>query len=209
MSVNDSTLETVRERSPGAGWARRAAAYLVQRRVRLTLLAVALMMIEDVFEGIEPHRLTNLHDRHAVLGLAIIVGGLGLRSWAAGVLHKTRELTTTGPYAIIRNPLYVGSFMIMIGFCAIIDDDENVWVVLGPLAGLYLLQVFYEEQKLAGIFGERWQAYAAAVPRFLPRRLPPAPFATWQLSDWIGSREYRALSSVLAGLLAVELWRRF
>jgi protein-S-isoprenylcysteine O-methyltransferase Ste14 len=182
----------------------------VRRRVRITVIVFVILMAEDVLAGVRPHSLANLRDPESDLGIILILLGLAARSWAAGVLHKTRELTTTGPYALIRNPLYVGSFLIMAGFATLIDDVENIFVILGPLAGLYLLQVLHEERVLSQKYEERWQEYARNVPRFIPRRLPnpKTMFATWSLHDWTGSREYRAMSAVLCGLIAVELWRR-
>jgi protein-S-isoprenylcysteine O-methyltransferase Ste14 len=189
----------------------RVAAYLVRRRVRITVIVFVLLMAEDVLTGVRPHSLINYRDPESDFGLVLIALGLGIRTWAAGVLHKTRELTTTGPYALIRNPLYVGSFLIMAGFAALIGDVKNIVVILGPLAGLYLLQVLHEERVLSSIYGDRWRDYAAQTPRIFPRRAPnPSTlFSTWSLNDWLGSREYRAMSAVFAGLLMVELWRRW
>ena len=53
------------------------------------------------------------------VGLVLIVAGQLLRVWAAGHLVKTKRLTTTGPYAYVKNPLYVGAITIVIGFCII------------------------------------------------------------------------------------------
>jgi protein-S-isoprenylcysteine O-methyltransferase Ste14 len=203
MTYTDSALPT-----PSGRW-NRIAAYLVERRVRITLAVFVVLMIEDVLIGIEPHDLLDFRDPESLVGLGLIVAGLALRSWSAGILRKTRELTTTGPYSIIRNPLYVGSFMIMAGFCTIIDDPENIWIVLGPLAGLYILQILHEERTLAKLYGDRWDAYASSVPRLLPRRLPRTTKSKWTYAQWAGSREYNAFAATLIGLLAVQVWRGF
>ena len=191
---------------PAGRW-RRVAAYLVHRRVRITLAVFVILMIEDVLIGIEPHDLLNFRDSESVIGWGLIVSGLALRSWSAGILRKTRELTTTGPYALIRNPLYVGSFMIMSGFCSLIDDEENIWIVLGPLASLYVLQILHEERVLSKLYGERWDDYARHVPRLFPRRWPRSAGDTWEFSQWTGSREYNALGATLLGLVALQIWR--
>jgi protein-S-isoprenylcysteine O-methyltransferase Ste14 len=183
------------------------AAFLVKRRVRISLLVFIALMVEDVLTGVRPHNVFNGLDWETDLGCALIFAGLAIRTWSAGILRKTRELTTTGPYALIRNPLYVGSFMIMSGFCALIDDAENIYFILGPIAGLYFLQVLHEERVLSGIYGERWAAYIKAVPRFLPRRLPKSPFATWEAKQWLGSREYNALGATLLGMGLLYIWR--
>jgi protein-S-isoprenylcysteine O-methyltransferase Ste14 len=192
---------------PGEGRWQRIAAWLAYRRVRISLAIFACLLIDDVLVGVEPHGIFAYRDPIAVAGCMLIFTGLAVRSWAAGILRKNRELTTTGPYAVVRNPLYIGSFLIMCGFCTLIDDIENVYIVLGPVALLYFLQVLHEEQNLAKLFAAQWTDYAAAVPRFLPRSAPKAPFATWDRQQWLGSREYNALGATLLGMLLVELWR--
>ena len=187
--------------------AHQAAAWLVYRRVRITLAVFALLLAKNGVDGVEPHGLFAYRDPIAVSGCMLIFAGLAIRSWAAGILRKNRELTTTGPYAIVRNPLYVGSFLIMCGFCAMISELENIFIVIGPIAMLYYLQVRHEERRLAAAFEAQWPPYVGSVPRFLPRSLPPAAFALWDARQWFGSREYNALGATLLGMLAVELWR--
>jgi protein-S-isoprenylcysteine O-methyltransferase Ste14 len=135
---------------------RRLADFLARRRVRISVFIFAALIIEDVLTGVKPHDIFNPRDWESVLGCGLVFAGLAVRSWAAGVLRKTRELTTTGPYALIRNPLYIGSFLIMSGFCALIDDAENIFFIVGPVAGLYLLQVLHEERLLAKLYESRW-----------------------------------------------------
>lgn len=183
------------------------ARYLVKRRVRISVLIFLALIAEDVLIGVKPHSLFDVTDLESLGGVALVAIGLTIRSWAAGILRKTRELTTTGPYAIIRNPLYLGSFLVMGGFSTVIDDVENIFFILGPIAGLYYLQVLHEERILSEKFGARWAEYAATTPRFVPRSLPNDPLATWRSQEWFNNREYRAFLSVLLGLLFVELWR--
>jgi len=190
-----------------SGWHQRAFEFLVRHRIRISVIVFVCLILEDLLERRQPRDLANFRDPWMMLGLALVSGGLALRSWAAGTLKKWAQLTTQGPYGVIRHPLYVGSFMMMIGFCVLINDEKNIYFILGPVLLMYLAKVFKEERLLAGKFGAPWQAYAAAVPRFIPRRLPRTPFAAWSLQQWLGSREYRALVSGLLGLVAVQLWR--
>jgi len=115
-------------------------------------------------------------------------------------------LTMIGPYALVRHPLYVGSFMMMIGFCILIDDVENIWFVLGPFAFIFVVSVLKEERVLSNKFGERWQNYAGKVPRFLPYRLSKDAFAPWNGRQWLNNREYNAVAATLLGLIAVQAW---
>ncbi|HEX6961163.1 MAG TPA: isoprenylcysteine carboxylmethyltransferase family protein [Lacipirellula sp.] len=191
---------------PNGRW-EQLSAWLVYRRVRITLAVFAVLLVKNVLEGIEPHGLFAYRDPVAVAGCMLIFAGLAIRSWSAGILRKNRELTKTGPYAIVRNPLYVGSFLIMCGFCTMISDVGNVLAIVGPIGGLYFLQVLHEERYLAKVFAGQWNEYARSVPRFLPRSLPKAAFAPWDARQWLGSREYNALGATLLGMLALELWR--
>lgn len=191
---------------PGAG--QRALQLLVRWRVRISVVVFLLLILEDVIVGIKPHDLTNYHDFKSLLGLVLVLAGLALRSWAAGTLFKWEQLTTEGPYKIIRHPLYVGSFMIMLGFCELIDDPENIFFVMGPFLLLYLLKIRSEEHKLSTRFGGQWTAYAKSTPRFFPRQLPSRILPSWNINQWLGNREYRALGAALLGLIAIETWER-
>jgi protein-S-isoprenylcysteine O-methyltransferase Ste14 len=207
FSVVNAALHQAPSCGPSEGRWQRIASWLVYRRVRISLAIFAFLLVEDVLVGAEPHGIFAYRDPIAVTGCMLIFAGLAIRSWSAGILRKNRELTTTGPYAVVRNPLYVGSFFIMCGFCTLIDDVENIYIVLGPIAGLYVLQVLHEERHLARLFAGHWAEYAAAVPRFVPRSIPKAAFAAWDRQQWLGSREYNALGATLLGMLLVELWR--
>jgi protein-S-isoprenylcysteine O-methyltransferase Ste14 len=188
---------------------KRLVDYVVRRRVRITLIVFVVLISEDVLECGRPHDLTNLRDMKTVLGLSLVLAGLALRSWAAGILRKQAQLATGGPYSLVRHPLYTGSFMMMLGFCTLIDDAENIWFILGPLAGLYLLGVLSEERMLLTRFGTRWREYTASVPRFIPRRLRPGVFGPWTVSQWKQNREYRAVCAAMLGLAAIQAWHRF
>ena len=185
---------------------RRFVQYLVRRRVRISVVVFIALVVEDALEPLRPHAVTDLGDLKSMLGLGLVLGGLAIRSWAAGILHKQSQLTTSGPYSLVRHPLYVGSFMMMLGFCALIDDAENIWFVLGPFVGLYLLGILSEERTLGQRFGTRWRDYAKSVPRFLPRRLPHEMFSSWTMGQWLKNREYRAVGAALAGLAAIQIW---
>jgi protein-S-isoprenylcysteine O-methyltransferase Ste14 len=109
--------------------------------------------------------------------LAFVVTGCLLRSWAAGYLLKGKRVAVGGPYAYVRNPLYVGSFLIGAGFCAALWQWPPRF---GPMAiaftfllgfGIvYRGKVLAEEGELGTNLGEPYQAYARRVPAFLPTR---------------------------------------
>jgi protein-S-isoprenylcysteine O-methyltransferase Ste14 len=180
--------------------------FLLRHRMQISLIVFVGLIAEDFLMGIVPHGVLDAFNWHSITGLASIALGLALRSWAAGTLHKWQQLTTTGPYRLIRNPLYVGSFLMMIGFCLLIGDPKNIWFVVGPMFGLYWLKVRREERTLAEKFGDAWTEYTSRTPRMLPRRWPTFAAGEWRFSQWLKNCEYNAIAGSLAGLVAIELW---
>ena len=104
-------------------------------------------------------------------GFAIAAVGILIRALASGHIRKNAELATTGPYAYTRNPLYLGSIIIAIGF---IVAARNIWIGIGALAMfafIYLPVIAAEEKYLQSAF-PGYGRYAKEVPRFLPRLTP-------------------------------------
>jgi protein-S-isoprenylcysteine O-methyltransferase Ste14 len=138
-----------------------------------------------------------------------IVSGIVLRAWASGHLQKNEKLATTGPYAYTRNPLYLGSVILALGFTI---AARSPWVGLGLLLlflGIYLPVIRDEEAFLRERFPE-FADYAGRVPRFLPGLRATASGSgefSWDL--YWKHREYNAaLGSVamLIALLAKRFW---
>ena len=155
---------------------------------------------------------------HTLLaGAAVVLAGLLVRGWAAGVLVKDSELTVSGPYAFTRNPLYLGTFLIGLG--AVIAGARP-WlgvVFVAYFAWIYGSTMARETGELAARFGESYTRYSRSVPVLLPglRRFRPAegcaPAATpFSLARYIHNKEYEALLGAVAGfgLLALKatLW---
>ena len=102
-------------------------------------------------------------------GLIFALAGGLVRAWAAGAIRKNRVLTTHGPYAFTRNPLYFGTFLIGLGFAI---ASGVIWFLAAFLvffAVIYGKTMRREERRLAELFGAEFDRYATAVPRFLPR----------------------------------------
>src|SRR5271165_4046044 len=80
--------------------------------------------------------------------LALVVPGLWLRGYAAGYVKKNRELTTTGPYAHTRNPLYLGSMMMAAGFAVALLSWPVALVLAAGFAVIYVPVIASEERFL-------------------------------------------------------------
>ncbi len=91
------------------------------------------------------------------IGGAVALPGLALRAWATGHLRKNNALAVTGPYAYTRNPLYLGSFLIGLGF-TIASGRFVLGIVFAALfLGIYVPVMRVESATLAELFGERYQ----------------------------------------------------
>ena len=106
--------------------------------------------------------------RTMLASLVLVVPGLWLRGYASGYVKKNAELTTTGPYAYTRNPLYLGSMLIAFGFAAA-AWNLAIFVALAVLfAAIYVPTIQSEEGYLREHFAG-FDEYAEKVPRLLPR----------------------------------------
>ena len=106
------------------------------------------------------------------IGAAIALPGLALRAWATGHLRKNDALATTGPYAYTRNPLYLGSFLLGLGF-TVASGRFILGILFAALfLGIYVPVMRVESATLAELFGESYQRYVKAVPLFRPRLSP-------------------------------------
>jgi protein-S-isoprenylcysteine O-methyltransferase Ste14 len=106
-------------------------------------------------------------------GACVLLLGEWLRLWAAGHLRKNKRLTTTGPYSYVKNPLYIGTLLITIGFSAM---AQNIYILIGGFVWFFIYYAPYkkkqENEKLVGSFGNAWTVYDKAVPDYLPRLTP-------------------------------------
>jgi protein-S-isoprenylcysteine O-methyltransferase Ste14 len=144
------------------------------------------------------------------IGGGVALVGLLLRAWSAGHIRKNAQLATSGPYAHTRNPLYLGSFLLGVGF-TIASGQPLLGLLFAALfLGIYLPVMRVEAATLAELFGEDYKAYAHAVPLFVPRLFPYRDEKTGEMrfdaSLYMRYREYRAALGLLIawGLLAVK-----
>ena len=142
-----------------------------------------------------------------VAGAAVSFVGVLLRAWASGHIRKNDALAVSGPYAYTRNPLYLGSFILGLGFTI---GSGRWWlgIIFAVLfLGIYLPVMRVESATLAQLFGESFQAYAGAVPLFLPRLTPyrsGQPKVGFDRRLYLRYREYRAaLGLLIAWVLLV------
>ena len=110
------------------------------------------------------------------LGFAILIPGILIRLWATkhigrrmSWIKKDKKLVKTGPYAMARNPLYVGNLMIVVGLSIFSELAWFLPLVFSYFFILYHLVILHEERKLSERWGEEYSAYLKAVPRWIPK----------------------------------------
>jgi protein-S-isoprenylcysteine O-methyltransferase Ste14 len=140
-----------------------------------------------------------------LIGMVLIFLGEGIRIWAAGHLQKNEVLTVTGPYAYVKNPLYIGSILITAGFCILAD---NVYL----LAAAFFMFCFHyipykkkvEGDRMKKIFGSQYEDYDGKVPDYLPRWTPYSnEKVSWQFRCLIENSEEGILLILLAGIVLI------
>ena len=148
-----------------------------------------------------------------VVGFVFVALGEGVRFWSAGLLLKTKELMTAGPYRFTRNPLYLGRFLILTGLVIMVNLKYQqyylswVMLVLGWsffLFGYMRRKERVEPARLLEEHGEAYQRYFDAVPALFPTFRPYEQFtpAKWSMERMLRNREYW----MVIGLLLISAY---
>jgi protein-S-isoprenylcysteine O-methyltransferase Ste14 len=132
------------------------------------------------------------------VGLGVAIPGEALRIWAAGHLDKGREITTSGPYRVVRHPLYLGSAIIAAGFAIATATWMVALIAAGYLGLTYAAAIATEEATLDARFGGAYSAYREGRAQTMER--------SFSASRVMANREYRAVAGLIVafGLLALK-----
>ncbi len=139
------------------------------------------------------------------IGGVVAFVGVAIRGWASGHIRKARELAVSGPYAFTRNPLYVGSFILGVGFTI----ASGVWwlalIFIILFLGIYLPVMRVEVGDIRHIFGEEFDEYERNVPMFFPR------LTVWKKTKqkfdfqlYLQYREYRAAFGAVLAIVVLS-----
>jgi protein-S-isoprenylcysteine O-methyltransferase Ste14 len=150
------------------------------------------------------------------LGFVIVALGEAIRVWAAGHLHKTVELITSGPYRYTRNPLYLGRLLVFVGLCGMATLPYLLnWLVMA--LGLVVFFAYYlrrkervEPARLRALHGEAFERYYRSVPALFPS-LDPYPEGAsigWSSDRMLHNREHWMIVG-LALVTLLLLWRAY
>ncbi len=140
-----------------------------------------------------------------VVGIILIALGEATRVWAAGHLQKNELLTVTGPYAYVKNPLYIGSILISTGFCILAG---NIYILAACTFAFCFHYIPYKKKvegdRLRRIFGKEFDDYDQEMPEYLPRRRPySGKKVPWQFRAFIENSEEGILLLNIIGVLLI------
>ena len=140
-------------------------------------------------------------------GGVLLLPGLLLRGLASGHVQKDKQLTTSGPYAYTRNPLYLGSLIMAVGFAVAARSWWIAAFMLTMFAAIYIPVVIGEESYLRRTFPD-YDDYARHVPRMLPRLTPyGSQESAYSSARYWKHREYQAIigCAVVLAILVIKL----
>jgi protein-S-isoprenylcysteine O-methyltransferase Ste14 len=152
------------------------------------------------------------------LGSAIVACGELLRVWAVrhiGGISRTRStrlgpLVQTGPFALVRNPLYLGNIILWVGFAI---SAGLLWLipVFVVMLGLeYHAIVEWEEQLLELRRGKEYKVYATRVPRWVPslRNDPSVKTGSREVASWRDTLFSERGTLIAIGVGYLLLWAK-
>jgi protein-S-isoprenylcysteine O-methyltransferase Ste14 len=136
------------------------------------------------------------------LGLPVSVLGLLLRGWATGHVEKNIRLAESGPYAYVRNPLYLGTLLVAAGF---VIASRRWWLAIlfgAVFLLIYLPAIELEEQHLRKLFPS-FAAYAERVRALWPTLRPVQRSGRFRWDLYVHNREYQALIGFALGAVVL------
>lgn len=139
-------------------------------------------------------------------GLALMVLGQAVRLAASAAIVKSKTLTTTGPYASVRNPLYLGTMLMTAGLMVMLSAPSRpqltaaIWVMAAAAFGwIYYVTIKAEEVFLLSVYGDDFRKYMGEVPALLPLRGASGFFdaSAYSAAVFRKNKEWRGMTAAL------------
>lgn len=143
-------------------------------------------------------------------GIGFIIAGVLVRLWSNGYAIKNDKLTISGPYAFVRNPLYLGTFLITLGFVIALNMGWLGVLFLAALSIAYYYTIQGEQGMLAAKFGETYRKYREKVPAMVPCFIPYTEGEKWpfNLKRLLDSKEHKPVFWIVILLVIFHLKSR-
>lgn len=153
----------------------------------------------------------NSDDKSIMTGIWFILAGLFIRLWANGYAIKMEKLTTSGPYAFVRHPLYLGTILLVIGFTIMLKIYYvgALFIIFGVF--VYRRTIKKEEAMLEDKFKNVYLDYKKSVPAIIPTVFPYKKGEKWGFSfkRLIKNHEYKLLIWMIILVIVFHLKYEF
>jgi protein-S-isoprenylcysteine O-methyltransferase Ste14 len=158
----------------------------------------------------------SLNEASLRAGIVFIIAGLLIRLWSNGYAVKNDKLSTCGPYAFVRNPLYLGTFLIAIGFVIVLKSKPPLveWIVggifLSAISFMYYRTIQAEQGMLLAKFKDAFMDYCKQVPAMVPCLVPYRKGDKWpfSLQRLFNSKEHKTVFWIFILLVVFHLKTR-
>jgi len=178
--------------------------FIARSRIRISQVILGVLLAGYFFDL---WTIRTNYSPWVIVAVMLILSGTALRSWAAGIIRKNKIVAADGPYALTRHPLYLGSFLMTIGFLFLLGDILLAAVVTTVFTLIYLPAIIQEESRMLQNFPKRWPEYSARVSLFYPKKLSLSALVSgWSFTQWIKNGEYRSAFTVLFTLIVINLF---
>lgn len=150
---------------------------------------------------------SNSDDKSIIQSIGFVIAGLLIRLWANSYAIKLDKLTTSGPYAYIRHPLYLGTTLLFIGFVMMLKAYYIGILFIIIMVGVYYRTIKKEEAMLEEKFKDEFIRYKKKVSAMLPTIFPYREGEKWPFSfrRLIKSQEYKTFLWVIIFMIAFHL----
>ncbi len=164
------------------------------------LVLLSRWRVDVAWIGVLALGVSHPTERSILMAMPVLGTGVALRTWARGYLDRAERIAMDGPYAVVRHPLYVGSFCIAVAFALM----TRVWILPFLIAAafgvMYVPKGIREEAYLRRRFGAAYDEYARHVGAVVPtwRRAPRASAARFDWHRVMRHREWQTWLGVVA-----------
>lgn len=147
--------------------------------------------------------------RSIFVGFLLMMVGMFFRAWSSGYINKDRELATSGPYSLTRNPLYFGSLILGTGI-AVAGNNMIVYVIFAAYYfTFFTFLIIIERKRMRQRFGEQYDIWAKKANLFFPR-IKKVEKTGFNIAFFMKNREYRVLffSFFVTAVLIIKFLRK-
>ncbi len=141
-------------------------------------------------------------------GLSVMAFGQLIRVLASSAIVKSRTLTVSGPYAVVRNPLYLGTAFMVLGLLISLSNPQSplrtglAWLItIVSFTLIYRVQINAEEEFLFSAYGPEFERYKSRVNAIIPRPSCLAGFLdvnAYSRETFLKNKEWRGFSGMAA-----------